>query len=127
MINKSIKKIWLFCLCLASLNLVGCFHVPDEDWLPSRNKVKTEDMKKENAEVEQAINSLVDWFNMISSEWDEMKNNEEIVWEENGIENAENNKIKGETNEKTDKNYEIGEDNANIEESVNNTWNDLVD
>jgi len=35
------KKIWLFCLCLASLGLVGCFHIPDEDWLPSRNKVNT--------------------------------------------------------------------------------------
>jgi hypothetical protein len=45
---------------LTSLSLAGCFHVPDEDWLPSRNKVKTENVKQENVEVEQAINSLVD-------------------------------------------------------------------
>ena len=67
------KKIWLLCLCLASLGLVWCFHVPDEDWLPSRNKVKTEKIKNDD-EVEQAINSLVDWFNMISSEWNETNN-----------------------------------------------------
>ena len=56
------KKIWLFCLCLASLSLVGCFHVPDEDWLPSKNNAKTEDLKKnveKDEDVEHAINSLV--------------------------------------------------------------------
>ena len=68
------KKIWLFCLCLASLGLVWCFHVPDEDWLPSKNKAKTEDVKNENVEVEQAIDSLVEWFNMASTERNNMKN-----------------------------------------------------
>ncbi len=87
MISKSIKKIWLFCLCLASLSLVGCFHVPDEDWLPSRNKVKTENMKKENAEVEQAINSLVDWFNMVSTQRNDMDENG--ITEENKNESDE--------------------------------------
>ena len=75
MITKPLKKIWLICLWISSLCLVWCFHIPDEDWLPSRNKVKTEDVKNDG-EVEQAINSLVDWIDMISSEWDEKKNNE---------------------------------------------------
>jgi len=74
------KKIWLFCLCLASLGLVWCFHVPDEDWLPSKNKVDSEKVKN-NIEVEQAIGSFMDWINSISSELDEMKN-EEITTEE---------------------------------------------
>ena len=87
------KKIWLLCLCLASLGLAWCFHVPDEDWLPSINKVKTWDIQK-NDEVEQAFDSLVDWIDIISSEWNEMGNmgNDGITTEE--IENIE---IKDET------------------------------
>lgn len=73
------KKIWLFCLCLASLSLVGCFHVPDEDWLPSKNNAKTEDLKKnveKDEDVEQAINSLVQWIDKISSDWNGLENGE---------------------------------------------------
>lgn len=69
------KKIWLFCLCLASLSLAWCFHVPDEDWLPSRNKIKTENVEKDE-EVEQAINSFMQWIDMISSDWNELENRE---------------------------------------------------
>ena len=68
------KKIWFFCLCLASLCLAWCFHIPDEDWLPSKNKVETWNIHKDT-EVEDAINSLTDWVNLISSQRDE-KNNE---------------------------------------------------
>ena len=77
------KKIWLFCLCLASLSLVGCFHIPDEDWLPSKNKVKTEETKSD-PEFEEAIDSFMDWINMISSEWNEVNDEEsnEIAEEE---------------------------------------------
>ena len=71
------KKIWFLCLCLASLGLAGCFHIPDEDWLPSRNKVKTENAEKENVEVEEAINSLVDWFNIVSTQRNDMDETEE--------------------------------------------------
>ena len=82
------KKIWLFCLCLASLGLVGCFHIPDEDWLPSKNKVNTWDTQKDE-EMEDALNGIMDWINMISSEWNE-KNGEDSettteAWEENVI------------------------------------------
>ena len=79
------KKIWLFCLCLASLSLVGCFHVPDEDWLPSKNKVETWNIQKDT-EVEDAINSLTDWVNLISSQRDEKNNkvseSEDIIMDE---------------------------------------------
>jgi len=71
------KKIWLFCLCLTCLSLAGCFHIPDEDWLPSRNKINTWDTHRDE-EMEQALNSFMDWINMISSDWNELKN-EEIV------------------------------------------------
>ena len=67
------KKIWLLCLCLASVGLVGCFHVPDEDWLPSRNKTETWSIQKDE-EMEQALNSFMDWITMISSEWDKINN-----------------------------------------------------
>ena len=72
---KMIKKIWLICLWISSLALAGCFHIPDKDWLPSKNKAKTEEVKK-NVEVEQAVNSFMDWINMISSEKGEVKNDE---------------------------------------------------
>ena len=124
------KKIWLLCLCLASLSLVGCFHIPDEDWLPSRNKVKTEDMKKENAEVEQAINSLVDWFNMVSTqrnETDENKITEEDKWDENIDESEEIiteewNGNTEETETEIDKNEEFE---TNSEK--NDTWDNITD
>ena len=70
------KKIWLLCLCLASFSLVGCFHVPDEDWLPSKNKVNIWNTQK-NDEVENAINEFMDEVTLISSEWDEMNNEED--------------------------------------------------
>lgn len=67
-------KIWLICLCLSIFSLSGCFHVPDEDWLPSKNKTKTEEVEKD-AEIQQAVTSFMDWINMISSQWDEIKGN----------------------------------------------------
>ena len=115
MINKLIKKIWFICLWLASLALAGCFHIPDEDWLPSRNKVKTWNIQKEN-ERDEAINSFMDWINMISSDWDNLKHNEsdEISadnWNENTIE-VEDNTINNEEmvdNKETTENEEIKE------------------
>ena len=81
------KKIWLFCLCLASLSLVGCFHIPDKDWLPSKNTVKTWNIQQDE-EMQQALNSFMDWINMISSDWNELKNegNNEITTEEENTE-----------------------------------------
>lgn len=78
MVNKSIKKIWLFCLCLASLSLIWCFHVPDEDYLLSKDE--TEDIQKDE-ELEQALDLFMEWFNLISSERDEVKNDEVDDWE----------------------------------------------
>lgn len=71
------KNFWLLCLCLASLSLVGCFHVPDEDWLPSRNNAETWNIQKDE-DVEDAINSLIDWIDMLSSDWNDLKNNDKI-------------------------------------------------
>ena len=104
------KKIWLLCLCLASLGLAGCFHIPDEDWIPSRNKVKINDTKNEDVEMEQAINSLMDWFNKASNQWNEknIKANDEInieEWNEDIVENEidfDENKEKEAITEKTD-------------------------
>ena len=84
------KKIWLLFLCLASLGLVGCFHIPDEDYLLSKNKVNSWDDQKDE-EINQALDSFMDWLNIISSEWDEIKNEENNgttaeEWEENTIE-----------------------------------------
>lgn len=75
MVNKLIKKIWVICLWFAGLALVGCFHVPDEDWLPSKNKVETWDIQ-ENNEMDQAFDSFINDFNNISNQRDEMKNSE---------------------------------------------------
>lgn len=124
------KKIWLFCLCLASLSLVWCFHIPDEDWLPSRNKVKTENAEKENVEVEEAINSFVDWFNIISTQRSEMNENEiteEDKWDENIDESEEiiTEEWNGNTEEietEIDKNEEIE---TNSEK--NDTWDNITD
>ena len=71
MVDKSIKKILLICLCLICFSLVGCFHVPDKDWLPNRNKVNTWDIQN-NEEMEDAINSFMNGVNIISSEWDDL-------------------------------------------------------
>jgi len=76
MVNKLIKKIWFICLWLASLALAGCFHVPEEDWLLSSNKTGTWDVK--NDEMDEVLNSLMDWINMISSDWNDLKNNDKI-------------------------------------------------
>jgi len=89
MINKLIKKIWFICLWLASLALAGCFHIPDEDWLLSSNKTETWDVK--NDEMDEALDSLMNWINIISSDWDNLKNNESDGistddWSENAIE-----------------------------------------
>ena len=124
------KKIWFLCLCLASLSLVGCFHIPDEDWLPSRNKVKTEDVEKENEEVEEAINSFVDWFNIISTQRSEMNENEiteEDKWAENIDESEEiiTEEWNGNTEEietEIDKNEEFE---TNSEK--NDTWDNITD
>lgn len=75
MVSKLIKKIWIICLWFAGLALVGCFHVPDEDWLPSKNKVETWNIQ-ENNEIDQAFDSFINDLNNISNQRDEMKNSE---------------------------------------------------
>ena len=99
MIRES-KKIWLFCLCLASLSLAWCFHVPDEDWLLSSNESNTWNIDEE-AEIQQAFNTFIDWINMISSNWD-------------GIRNDERN------NEETEMITETIDENIRIEETTKN-------
>ena len=117
MINKSFKKIWLICLWIASLSLVWCFHIPDEDRLPSRNKVKTEEVKKD-VELEQAVDSFMNWIDQISSEWNEMKNGENI---EIDAENLENDVVEMEENIDGEKNLEnVDEVAENIDEVVEN-------
>ena len=69
------KKIWLFCLCLASLSLAWCFHIPDEDWLLSDGEVETWNVQKDE-ELEHALNSFMNWIDIISNEWNN-KNSEE--------------------------------------------------
>ena len=119
MINKLIKKIWFICLWLASLALAGCFHVPDEDWLLSNNnKAETWDVK--NDEMDEALNSLMDWFDIISSGWNNVKNDEsdEINtddWSENTVEeetisNEEGTFDNTETTDNEVKNEEVEED-----------------
>lgn len=117
MINKLIKKIWFICLWLASLALAGCFHVPDEDWLLSCDKAETWDVK--NDEMDEALNSLMDWINMISSDWNEMKNeeNDEITADDEEVEEVENESINNEEiidNEETNEEVEdeVIEDNT---------------
>ena len=109
------KKIWLLCLCLASLSLIGCFHIPDEDWLPSKNKTKSENMKKDE-DVEQAINSLVQWIDKISSDWNEFGNEENIDITED---------VDVDVSEKNNDNEEITDDkveNGEIEENIISEW-----
>ncbi len=91
------KKIWLFCLCLACLSLVWCFHVPDEDWLLSDGEVKTWDVQKDE-ELEQALDTFMDWINLISSERNEIKNDEVNDWElEEDLNEIENENIDNES------------------------------
>ena len=107
------KKIWLLCLCLASLGLVGCFHIPDEDWLPSKDKVKTENVEKDD-EVEQAINSFMQWIDMISSNWNELENegNDEITEDDDSeLSEIDNGEITG---------AEV--ENEEIEENIVSEW-----
>jgi len=73
MVSKSIKKIWFIWLWLYCLILAGCFHIPDEDWLPSKNKPET---THKDDQVEQAINSFIEGIDVVSTQRDELNNNE---------------------------------------------------
>ena len=103
------KQIWLLCLCLASLSLAGCFHIPDEDWLPSRNKVNT--WNTQNDDVEKALNSFMDWINIVSSQRNELNNEQSgnIV-----IENSDENI------------FEIEDDDAADNESIDWETGDII-
>ena len=74
MVSKPIRVIWFICLCASSLTLAWCFHVPDQDWLPSKNKVDTWNTQK-NDDVEQALSSFMDGIDMVSSQRNAMKYN----------------------------------------------------
>lgn len=67
MIYKIVKKLWLICLWIASLCLVGCFHIPDKDWLPSKNKINTWNVEN-NDEIEEVIDSFLMWVDMVSTQ-----------------------------------------------------------
>ena len=105
------KKIWLLCLCLASLGLVGCFHIPDEDWLPSKNKINTWDTQKDD-EMDQALNDIMGWINMISSDRNELKNeeNNETTAEEVKNTEVENGAISDEIENEEVENVVVEED-----------------
>ncbi len=107
------KKIWLLCLCLASLALAGCFHIPDEDWLPSKNKVNT--WNTQNEEVENALNSFMDWINVVSTQRNDMKTEENEEIEQIITEGSDENVI------------EIEDDGTADNESVDWETGDIVD
>ncbi len=107
------KKIWLLCLCLASLSLAGCFHIPDEDWLPSKNKVNT--WNTQNEEVENALNSFMDWINVVSTQRNDMKTEENEEIEQIITEGSDENVI------------EIEDDGTADNESVDWETGDIVD
>ena len=111
------KKIWLLCLCLASLGLAGCFHIPDEDWLPSRNKVNTWDTQRDK-EMEDALNDIMDWINMVSSQRDQLDNGE--IEDEKGDENTDINGDEEDISEETIDNNETidNEESNNSEDTV---------
>ena len=96
--NSYIKTIWLICLSLSSLALVGCFHIPNEDWLPSKG---TNIQKNKDNEIEQTLNSLMKWIDLITSKWNNAKN----------IETNQELDIVNSTNEE----YETLEENINQE------------
>ena len=75
MISNYIKKIGFICLFLSSLTLVGCFHIPNEDRLPNKNKDITGNTQKDE-ELEQTLNSFMNSINLISSQISENKNSE---------------------------------------------------
>ena len=112
------KKIWLLCLCLASFSLVGCFHVPDEDWLPSNNKTESWN-NPQNEDVEQAINSFIEGIDVVSTQRDQL-NNEDIKNEEGdedtGTANNEGDIIN--TEETTDNNETINNEESNNSEDT---------
>ena len=121
MMNKLIKKIWFICLWFVSLTLVGCFHVPDEDWLPSRNHVDTWDIKKDE-ELEQAINSFMNWIDMISS-WEELNDNGDI---ETNVEELDKIDVEAEIDIDEDENLSSDEV-INIDESENLEMENIAD
>ena len=106
------KKIWLICLCLASLGLVGCFHIPDRDWLPSKNKVNTWDTQKDD-EMDQALNDIMEWINMFSSHRDDEGENEN-----NDESNGANTEKSDDSNIETGNNIISSEENLDNEESI---------
>ena len=102
------KKFWLLCLCLASLGLAGCFHIPDEDWLPSKNKINTWDTQKDD-EMDQALNDIMEWINMFSSHRDD-ENNDENNDESNGANTEELDENNIEVEDETISDEEISDD-----------------
>ncbi len=84
--DKAIKKFWLVCLWLASLCLVGCFHVPNQDWLPNKNKIDTWNIQKDT-EMQQAVDSFMEWIDIISSQRDESKKDEDKIVDTGDFEN----------------------------------------
>ncbi len=73
--NNYIRIIWLICITLTSLALVGCFHIPNEDRLPNKNKTNTWNTERD-IELEQTVNSFINSINLISSQINENKGNE---------------------------------------------------
>ena len=71
---NTIKKIWIIGLCLAGLCLAGCFHIPDEDWLPSKNKEK---LVETNNEFDEALDIFVQWMDVLSAQREQRKNNDD--------------------------------------------------
>jgi len=99
MVINLTKKIWLICLCLISLSIAGCFHVPDKDWLPSRDTVDTWNVESDD-EMLQAINSFKNWIELVSSQRDNAKDNKngELNSEElNQLSNEPNKEIENTT------------------------------
>ena len=120
--TRSIRKIWLICLWIASLTLVGCFHIPDEDWLPSKNKVKT--WKVVDNEMEQAFDSLVQWFGMISSQREELESQEIVELENFDDEIVDEESIDTELEDWT---VEVDEGNINVENQNQEMNDEIVD
>jgi len=77
------SKIWFLFLCGISLTLAWCFHIPDEDWIFTKNSpVEEKKLTHEESEFIDSMNVLLDEFQKDNSN----ENNNEPSERENEIE-----------------------------------------
>lgn len=114
--KNSSKKIWFLSICGICFLLTGCFHVPDEDWIFTKDSpTKNKDTSYEESQFINSVNTLINGVQ--NDEINKNSDKQDVQW----IESEKYSEISDTPVEQAVENISGEIDNKNLTEQISSS------